>query len=321
MKQPGSFFVWCGSERGARGMWMKNARLRWLWCVLSFFGGISCAGGQDVPGVFESTGEMPLLAGRPGEWDAKIRERGWILREPDGWKLWYTGYDPDRQPLRMKLGYATSPDGVRWQRHGAGPLVEDYWVEDMMVVRQDGRYYMFSEGLNDQAQLMTSADGLVWRREGTLDVRMRDGSPIPPGPFGTPNGLYRDGRWYLLYERRDLGVWLAESEDMKTWTNVSDEPVIVPGPEPWCSRMIAMNQVQKLGDRYVAVLHGTGDPEKPRRWVPFLAESVDLLTWRRVGQPLRPLSENRSSGMLIHDGSDWRLYTTHDRVDLFRPVR
>jgi hypothetical protein len=199
--------------------------------------------------------------------------------------------------------------------------VEDYWVEDMMVVRQDGRYYMFSEGLNDQAQLMTSADGLVWRREGTLDVRLRDGSPIPPGPFGTPNGLYRDGRWYLLYERRDLGVWLAESEDMKTWTNVSDEPVIVPGPEPWCSRMIAMNQVQKLGDRYVAVLHGTGDPEKPRRWVPFLAESVDLLTWRRVGQPLRPLSENRSSGMLIHDGSDWRLYTTHDRVDLFRPVR
>jgi len=302
-------------------MWMKNARLRWLWCVLSFCGGISCAGGQDVPGVFESTGEMPLLAGRPGEWDAKIRERGWILREPDGWKLWYTGYDPDRQPLRMKLGYATSPDGVRWQRHGAGPLVEDYWVEDMMVARHDGRYYMFSEGLNDQAQLMTSADGLVWRREGTLDVRMRDGSPIPPGPFGTPNGLYRDGRWYLLYERRDLGVWLAESEDMKTWTNVSDEPVIVPGPEPWCSRMIAMNQVQKLGDRYVAVLHGTGDPEKPRRWVPFLAESVDLLTWRRVGQPLRPLSENRSSGMLIHDGSDWRLYTTHDRVDLFRPVR
>ena len=169
------------------------------WSVLSFFGGISCAGGQDVPGVFESTGELPLLAGRPGEWDAKIRERGWILREPDGWKLWYTGYDPDRQPLRMKLGYATSPDGVRWQRHGAGPLVEDYWVEDMMVVRQDGRYYMFSEGLNDQAQLMTSADGLVWRREGTLDVRMRDGSPIPPGPFGTPNGLYRDGRWYLLY--------------------------------------------------------------------------------------------------------------------------
>jgi hypothetical protein len=85
--------------------------------------------------------------------------------------------------------------------------------------------------------------------------------------------------------------------------------------------MIAMNQLQQVGGRYLAVLHGTGDSEKPRRWVPFLAESEDLLTWRRAGQPLRPISENRSSGMLIHDGVEWRLYTTHDRVDLYRPRR
>ncbi len=290
-------------------------------CFLSLWGCQAPVAGQEIPERFESVSEAPLLAGRPGEWDARIRERGWILREGGEWKLWYTGYDPDRQPVRMSLGYATSRDGVSWERVGGGPLVSDYWVEDMMVVRHEGRYYMFSEGLNDQAQLMTSADGVTWHREGTLDVRLRDGRPIPPGPFGTPNGLYRDGRWYLLYERRDLGVWLAVSEDLKVWTNVSDEPVIVPGPEPWCSRMIAMNQVQRVGDRYVAVLHGTGDSEKPRRWVPYLAESEDLLTWKRRGQPLRPVMENRSSGMLVHDGAEWRLYTTHDRVDLYRPQR
>jgi len=300
------------------GVWWRKALQ--VICLVGTLCGV-CGGveGQDLPGAFEAVNEAPLLTGRPGEWDAKIRERGWIMREGEQWRMWYTGYDPERQPLQMKLGYATSRDGVLWQRYGTEPLVADYWVEDMMVVRHADRYYMFSEGVNDQAQLMTSDDGVVWHRVGTLDVRLRDGSPIPAGPFGTPNGLVRDGRWYLLYERRDLGVWLAASDDLRVWTNVRDEPVMVPGPEPWSSRMIALNQVQRVGDRYVAVLHGTGDPEKPRRWCPFVAESEDLLHWTRAKEPLRPVSENRSSGMLLHDDSGWRLYTTHDRVDLYRP--
>ena len=42
-----------------------------------------------------------------GHWDVKIRERGWILREGDQWKMWFTGYDGTRAGQK-KLGYATS---------------------------------------------------------------------------------------------------------------------------------------------------------------------------------------------------------------------
>src|SRR5262249_48765927 len=50
-----------------------------------------------------------------GKWDAAIRERGWVMREGDQWKLWYTGYDGTRSAT-MHLGYATSADGINWKR-------------------------------------------------------------------------------------------------------------------------------------------------------------------------------------------------------------
>src|SRR5262245_52734056 len=117
-------------------------------------------------------------AGGKSAWDAKIRERGWILREDGVYKLWYTGYDGTADGLRM-LGYATSPDGIAWTRHPRNPIYRDHWVEDMMIVKHDGKYYMFAEGKEDRAQLLISANGLDWTRVGQLDIRRTDGKPIP----------------------------------------------------------------------------------------------------------------------------------------------
>lgn len=174
---------------------------------------------------------------------------------------------------------------------------------------------MFAEGAGDQAQLLESTDGIQWKRLGTLDVRLTNGQPIPAGPYGTPTAWFEDGVWNLFYERRDAGIWLARSTDLKVWTNVSDEPIIKPGPEPFDSLMIAMNQVIKVNGKYIAVLHGTGSPEKPRQWCTTLFESDDLLHWKKSAHnPLRPVEENKSSGVLVQDGTGWRLYTMHDKV-------
>lgn len=259
----------------------------------------------------------PVFVGVPGQWDAKIRERGWIIKEGDLWRMWYTGYDPNQQPPMMKLGYATSPDGLTWTRYAHNPIVSEYWVEDMMIVKHDSRYYMFAEGFEDQAQLLESVDGIHWTRMGALDVRLTNGDPIPPGPFGTPTAFFEQGTWNLFYERRDAGIWLARSKDMKIWTNVSDDPVIVPGPDAYDRLMIAMNQVIRIDGKYIAVLHGTGSPEKPRQWCTTLAESTDLIHWTKNSHnPLRPVTENKSSGLLIQDGTRWRLYTMHDKVEV-----
>ncbi|MEZ6059731.1 MAG: glycosylase [Planctomycetaceae bacterium] len=267
---------------------------------------------------FEAVSTDPIFAAAPGQWDSKIRERGWVMKDGEQWKLWYTGYDDAEEPLKMKLGYATSMDGIRWVRYPRNPVFDDVWIEDMMVVKHGDTYFMFAEGAGDQAQLLKSADGIQWQRIRTLDVRLTNGEPIPPGPYGTPTAWFEDENWYLFYERRDQGIWLATSRDMTVWTNVSDEPLIVPGPENHDSLMIAMNQVIRHNGRYYAVLHGTGTATKPRDWCTYLAVSDDLRHWtKHPGGPLLPIPDNRSSGQLVPDGIRFRLYTMHSRIDLY----
>jgi beta-1,2-mannobiose phosphorylase / 1,2-beta-oligomannan phosphorylase len=271
---------------------------------------------------FAAHDKNPIFTGAgPEHWDEKIKERGWILKEGDQWRMWYTGYVNDANAV-MKLGYATSRDGLKWERHAGNPMLTGLWLEDMMVVKQDGRFVMFAEGVGDRAQLYTSADGIQWNHEGPLDVRYTNGEPLTPGPYGTPTGWYENGTWHLFYERKDEGVWLAKSKDLKVWANVQDEPVLVPGPGRYDKLMIALNQIVKYDERYYAYYHGTGSPEKPRDWTTNVAVSTDLVHWKKYpGNPLLPEKANKSSGILVHDGKQFRLYTMHDQVHVHFPVR
>ena len=264
-------------------------------------------------------GNPVFTAGGAGEWDARIRERGWIIRENDRYHLWYTGYDGTKSGLKM-LGYATSSDGLSWQRCACNPVYREHWTEDMMVVKQGDTYYMFAEGLRDQAQLLTSRDGIHWKRQGQLDIRLKSGEPIPAGPFGTPTAWYENGTWYLFYERRDAGVWLATSRDLKTWVNVQDEPVLVPGPAAHEKDLIALNQIVRYRDRYFALYHGTAHEPEPNLWTTNIATSTDLIHWRKYAHnPLLPVESNKSSGILVHDGKQFRLYTMHNEVHVHFP--
>jgi predicted GH43/DUF377 family glycosyl hydrolase len=257
-----------------------------------------------------------FTAAGPGHWDAALRERGWILREGDAWHLWYTGYDGTRAGIKQ-LGYATSPDGIAWTRHPGNPLVAGHYLEDMMVVKRGDTYYMFAEGQGDRAQLLTSQDRIHWERAGTLDIRYVDGRPLTPGPFGTPTAWFENDTWHLFYERGDRGIWLAKSSDLKVWTNVQDEPVIVPGPDNYDSQMIALNQIIKYDGRYYAWLHGTGDPPPKRIWNTNLAMSTDLVHWRKY--PGNPVIANQSSALSIGEGRRLRLYTMHEAVNVYFP--
>ncbi len=301
---------------------------RLLFCIV--IGGLASQLFAAEPGAvfpdalvkFKAYSDNPVfVSGKKGDWDARIRERGWILKDKGGYRMWYTGFNPEAsEGLTMKLGYATSADGIHWKRSPHNPIYEKHWVEDMMVIPYQGKYYMFAEGRGDLAQLLESSDGIHWTRQGQLDVRTTKGQPIKAGPYGTPTGYLEDGVWYLFYERRDLGVWLATSKDRKVWTNVEDEPVLKLGPGDYDSEQIALNQIIKYKGRYYAYYHGSGHTSKPRLWCPAIATSTDLIHWQKYpGNPLRPMKENRSSGIVIPEGDQFRFYTMHDKVDLFLP--
>ena len=301
---------------------MKTA-LPTITCAIVLLGGPVVAD-DGVPAEltrFAPINSNPVFqAAGKGRWDTRIRERGWILKDGETWHLWYTGYDGTREGVKH-LGYATSKDGLRWRRHPKNPIYRKHWVEDMMVVKRGKTFYMFAEGKGDIAHLLKSRDGVTWTRVGPLDIRQANGKPISKGPRGTPTAYFEKGTWYLFYERFDKGVWLATSRDMKVWTNVSDKPVLSPGPGKYDRLMIAMNQVIKHKGRYYAFFHGSGTPTKPRLWTTNVAVSRDLVRWTKYGgNPLLPAKWNRSSGIVVHDGKRHRLYTMHDRVDAYFPA-
>jgi sucrose-6-phosphate hydrolase SacC (GH32 family) len=243
------------------------------------------------------------------------------MREGGVYKLWYTGYDGTEEGRRM-LGYATSTDGIHWKRHPKNPIHRDHWIEDVMIVKHEGKYYLFAEGERDRAHLFVSDDGIRWQRLGQLDIRRRDGKPIADGPFGTPTAWLEDGKWHLFYERNDLGVWLAISTDLKVWRNVLDEPVLKPGPGAYDKDLIALNQILKHKGRYYAYYHGSAKTgPNARLWSTCVATSTDLIHWVKYpGNPLQPVAENKSSGILVPDGKRFRLYTMHPAVNLHLPA-
>jgi len=261
----------------------------------------------------------PVFQGTGADtWDRKIRERGFILIDPSGtYNLWYTGYDRDK-PETMSLGRATSPDGVHWTRDAANPVFKGSWVEDVCVVRQDGTYQMFAEGKGDIAHRLSSTDGVHWTDFGSLDVRKADGSPISPGSYGTPTAWFEDGVWYLFYERGDAASWLATSRDMKTWTNVKDEPVIARGPEPFDRAAVAVNQVVRRGGYYYIFYHALADINV-RNWTTNVARSKDLIHWEKYAK--NPIIDgNCSSAVLVPTPQGDRLYTMHPDVKVFEPA-
>jgi hypothetical protein len=187
-----------------------------------------------------------------------------------------------------------------------------------MVREPDGTYQMFAEGKNDIAQRLSSRDGIAWTAHGSLDIRKTDGTPISPGPYGTPTAWLEDGLWSLFYERGDRGIWLARSRDLKTWTNVKDDPVIACGPEPYDMAAVALNQIIKRDGFYYGFYHANA--HRPwKDWTSNVARSRDLVHWEKFpGNPI--VKDNCSSPILVTTPAGDRLYTMHPEVRVFEPA-
>jgi len=249
-------------------------------------------------------------------WDRHIRERGWILNEDGEYHMWYTGYI--KEDSEKHLGYATSKDGLIWTRYPSNPIYASGWVEDVCVIKSGGTYYMFSEGRGDTAHLLTSTDRIHWAEQGNLDIRMMNGTPISPGPFGTPAVWKENDTWYLFYERNDLGIWLAVSKGLKVWTNVQDQPVIAMGPDAYDQFAVAMDQIIQYKGSYYGYYHASAYKDW-REWSTNIAVSKDLVHWKKYpGNPV--LKENKSSAIAVFDGKVHRLYAMHDKVTVHFPI-
>lgn len=260
---------------------------------------------------FRSYEKNPVFAGTGQDtWDRTIRERGSIFIDDKGlWHLFYTGYNwnvTDRGPDQnftkdalgvhiRRLGHATSVDGFDWSKQTvSAPLTTsppDVWIEDMDIVQRNGRYFMFSEGDDDDMGHMLVSDDLqVWtddqtadlalrrdfdahtKRRNMIDLRSKDGSKAIVPPYGTvvnwidDDGVLPDlgkrGSWYIFYEHKDLFINLAKAVQFdsrgtpKVWQNIQDTPVIPLGSAgSYDDFEVALDQVFRYDGRFYAYYH------------------------------------------------------------------
>ncbi len=120
---------------GAPGEWDGNAT---AFASVRFLGGVYHAwyAGQGADGLLRigyatSTdgiawtkyGGNPVLdVGAPGEWDSNGVTSPCVLVNGSNYEMWYSGVDGSNY---VRIGYATSPDGINWTRHVDNPILTE----------------------------------------------------------------------------------------------------------------------------------------------------------------------------------------------------
>lgn len=123
---------------------------------------------------WESKG-VALAAGTDGEWDALSVGRPSVLVQDGLFKMWYDGrkdFPPDApvkdvpksDKSRRSVGYATSKDGLTWERHKASPVF-DHDAGGVDVKRLGNRFIMLIESRSGTT-FAISKDGIKWKDGG-----------------------------------------------------------------------------------------------------------------------------------------------------------
>jgi predicted GH43/DUF377 family glycosyl hydrolase len=190
---------------------------------------IGLATGTD--GVsWERHGDRPVLSPElPWEKVAVMCPHVLWDHEEGLYKMWYSGgeqYEPDA------IGYATSRDGIAWEKHPANPVFREEpanpWesrkVTACQVDKRDGWYLMFYIGFED---IDTARIGIARSRDGITGWQRNRSNPIIAPTEGAwdgdacykPFAVWDGTRWLLWYNgrRREpeyIGLAVHEGKDL-----------------------------------------------------------------------------------------------------------
>ena len=122
----------------------------------------------------------PVLLAGSASWESAAVSHPFVMPDSNGYKMWYSGSSAGAS--QTAFGYATSPDGINWQKDTLNNPVLlngaigqwDRVVYGPEILYIDSLYYMFYTGQNnlyqsDKVGLATSYDGIHnWYKHGPV---------------------------------------------------------------------------------------------------------------------------------------------------------
>ena len=188
--------------------------------------------------VFTKHAGNPVLTlGAGGTWDDLYAYIPSVIHRNHKWYMYYAGHDG----ATVRIGLATSPDGIIWTKHTANPLLDisaggawdDTHVYYPRVIYRNHKWYMYYTGRTGahlRIGLATSEDGISWTKHTAnpvLDIGA-GGAWDDSHVYGA-SVIYRNHRWYMYYSGYGASHWrigLATSEDGVSWTKHTGNPVL-----------------------------------------------------------------------------------------------
>jgi hypothetical protein len=213
------------------------------------------------------SGSTPVLTvGDPGAWDSGYVLAPHVIFHNGIYEMWYRGTDVPETSLGARIGYASSTDGVHWQKYGGNPVLSvgpaGRWDERLIwsayVIVQGSTYKMWYSACgetNCSIGFATSPDGINWEKDA--------GNPVlDVGPAGSwdskivyfPNVLFN---WsdYEMWFSGNYGspdrIGHATSLDGIHWSEDPSNPVLTVGPAGnWDSGYVNASPVILDGNTY-----------------------------------------------------------------------
>jgi len=193
-------------------------------------------------------GHNPLIINGSNSYDARYIFAPCVIRDEEGYKIWYTGSDAD---YIWTINLATSQDGVLWEKHPQNPVLKPgpEWydterVGDPWVVYNDGQYEMWytcqsrpeiTYGIGYAA----SEDGIHWVKHPDPVLLAADSGP--------DSGTVRDAcvirvesgyeMWYRGIEGRNWTICHATSSNGVDWSRNPQNPVLQGESGSWDERV------------------------------------------------------------------------------------
>ncbi|MFO7153338.1 MAG: glycosidase [Caldicoprobacter oshimai] len=236
--------------------------------------------------------DQPILLPKPEhEWERAAVFNAAAIYENGLFHMLYRASDVGPHPnfgqYVSRLGYAVSKDGINFMRLDKPVMTNNTeqelrGVEDPRVVKIDGVYYMMYTGYGGRSEndfricLATSRNLIDWEKKGVvLDEPNKDASLFPE----------KIGGKFVMLHRRYPHIWVAFSDDLKTW---HDHTVVMkPIDGNWdCVKIGIAGPPIKTKDGWLLIYHGVDEYKVYRLGVALLDLSNPTKVLARQKEPI-----------------------------------
>lgn len=232
----------------------------------------------------------PILSPISNSWESNRTAYPNVIYDSsdNNYKMWYSGYDG----TKWSIGYATSYDGINWERHSSNPVLS--WNNDPnepknfltpFVIKDNNIYRMwYTSTPNDQNNFKIgyaeSNDGINWNKitSGQIIPSADDNefAVVSPNVLKISDTDYR--LWYVFNNGSNWVIGYATSNDGLNWDKYENNPVITQTMSWEGSQTGKSSVIHKDG-----MFHMWYDTNTPNSAIAY-AYSIDGIHWTKPSE-------------------------------------